>query len=159
MIKDSYSQPSFDQFDWSEVDWSDPLPNDLVALAELAADARNQWIKHMTSIIAAGGTKDDLPRLAQWVWDYAVVPSGMASGDLDVEQYNRFGDLEMAGNFVRDDRMIALMSDEELNDLFSERAQMRGFVDSMDFDDLADSLKQKRESRDEEIAILKSLLE
>jgi len=159
VIKDSYSQPSFDQFDWSEVDWSDPLPNDLVALAELAADTRAQWVVRVSSIIGAGGTRDDVPSLTQWVWDYAVVVAGLGSGDLDSEMYNRFGDLEMAGNFVRDERMMTLMSDEELEELFNQRAKMRGVVDSMDLDSLADDLKQKRESRDEEIAILKSLFE
>lgn len=159
MIKDSYSVPHWREFDWSTVDWRNPLPNDLVALAEMTYDAQRRYFEVLMQIIAAGGTHDDSPSMSQWTWDSVIVPVGLASGDLDADEYERFGRFFMAGEFVRDDRMFLGMTDDELNRHFAESAEMAEFVGrEIDLAGAAKRAEERVKQRSAEIDLLRNML-
>lgn len=159
MIKDSYSVPHWKEFDWSTVEWDSPLPNDLVALAEMTRDAQAKYFDATMRIVAAGGTYDDSPSLSQWTWDYVVVPVGLGKNELSAEQYERFGRFLMAGEYVRDDRMFREMTDDEMQQHFAESTEIADFVSrEVDLAGAAKRAEERMRQRNAEIDLLRNML-
>lgn len=158
MIKDSYSIPPYDQFNWSEVDWETPLPNDLVALAEKVQEVRYNYYQTMQRIVAAGGTGRDIPSLSMWTWDHAVVPTGFFSGAFDADKYDVFGKMVFCGDYVREDRMLAAMSDEEMLEYFDRQDHIRSVIDQIDIDATIAEVDARKKAKHAEIEMLNAML-
>ena len=160
MIKDYYSVPRWEDFDWTTVDWGDPLPNDLVALAEMLHASHMRYFEIMKDIIMGGGARDDVPGLSQWTWDYVVVKTGIADGDFDHNKYEWFSRLVLAGEYVREDRMLQLMTDDEMLHHFEQRSGVEEFVAlEVDLDKIAAESEERLAKRDAEIEMLRRMMD
>lgn len=150
-IHDSYTNPPYWEYNWSEVDWDDPSPDDVCALAELTQDLRMEYISMQREAIA-NGTVDDLPRLTMFLWDGSVRKVGLSdSMSPDDDTYEMWDRFCWAGQFVLQDRTLQSMSDDELEEHYqmklNAKAMMRDIVDSGEMEEMFEFIKNKMEQR------------
>jgi hypothetical protein len=167
-IYDNYSLPTYHDKDWSDVDWYDAMPDDCVALYELSEAMKLEWMMMARTIYLAGGGKEDIPKMTQYIWEKVVVASGMAEGPMDSHLYNTlYSHILFAGEMVRKDRMFQAMTDDELDEYWQKELAMREWGDEVvaplvnefmgDLDEKLSEIKQANDTRDAEIASLNAL--
>lgn len=150
-IHDSYTNPPYWEYNWSEVDWDDPSPDDVCALAELTHELRMEYISMQREALE-NGTIDDLPRLTMFLWDESVRKVGFSdSMSINHDDYEMWDRYCWAGDFVLQDRKLLAMSDEELEEHFQQKrnakAMMRDLVDSGEMEEMFEFIKNKIEQR------------
>ena len=129
----SLSNPPFYQFNWREVCWDNPFPNDLVALHELFCAVQQEHIEMCQSIISGGGTLDDIPSFSRHVWESVVLFTGFADPGTEPNEdiYEEFSNMHFAGSVVREDRLFEQLDDEQTQEYLEHRNRMHEAVTEM----------------------------
>jgi hypothetical protein len=161
-IHDSYTNPPYWEYNWSEVDWDDPTPDDVCALSELTQDVRMEYLLMQRDAVA-NGTVDDLPRLTMYLWDNSVRKVGLSdSMSLDEDTYEFWDRLCWAGMFVHDDRKLQTMSEEELAEEAQMKLNAKAFIkdmaDSGEIQEMLDFVKQKIEQKDQFRSLVEEIM-
>jgi len=163
-IYDSYSKPAFGEYNWSDVDWDDPMPDDVCALFELAQQKDLELFLFMRDIVLGGKDRESIPRRSIYLWDEVVRVVGLSDElAIDEDTYTLFDRLRTAGSFVHEDRKYALMDDDELNEVMEIKMLAKQAVDEMvesgDFDKMVSHAEEKMEQRHKEVDFLNSLFD
>lgn len=159
MIKESYSEPPYWEYDWRAVDWDNPSTNDVVALFELGQEVRGEHLKYS---LDNKDRLDDIPSMSQVLWQQVIKHVHLTVETVfDPDIWEEYEKLDFAGSMVREDRMVALLDEEELEQYNDYREQLLSMIKEVYEDPevhqiIVDAIK-KVEKKKEEVNQLNEL--
>jgi hypothetical protein len=161
-----------DRYDFSVVDWANPLPTDAVALFALENRSARRFAKLIQHAMENGLSPDDLPLPSDEFWNNVIIPSGLAHQfeDMDKEGIVAIAwEYRNTGEAIAEDRFINSMGDnEELVIGYLEfRAERRAMFQqavadimaNVDLDEVSRQITEATQKREAEIDLLNEMWE